>query len=424
MIGENAVNGEGEGVMDAALEALSGLFDVHELHVSPFSWVCAVVPNQRLLDRAPTVPSGALPASGRYATGCGLTAKDCRRSGTGEAVELLSSCAWGDECLVDATPDQLGGMAIPAGVINGFSAHQLLERDAWNRAYGAFDWCPSPNPPDRIAWIASRNAVDGSTVYLPADAVLIGRREAGEEAAVSVADSNGCAAGATPDDARLAALLELIERDAAGRWWYGRRRRGVLPTAILSQQPGLRDWLVTRLRTTYLLDITTDIAVPVVAAVSIARNGSAPAIGFAARLDLAGAALAATVEMLAVETSLLPVPDAADDPVLSAWLRLGMSGLPAFGPRINLPPAVRPDKGSPAGQLAQCVGATARVGCRVLFVDLTRAVFGVPVFRAVVPELCHYKPRFAKQRLLQLDGRDEPSGRTAATTPNPVPLLI
>jgi ribosomal protein S12 methylthiotransferase accessory factor len=424
MLGEYASNSEGEGVMDAALEAVSGFFDRREFQTSPFSWICAVVPNQRLLDRAPTAPSEAILASGRYATGCGLNAAACRRSGTGEAVELLSSCAWGDECLVDATLGQLGDTAVPPEVINGFSARQIFERDAWNSAYGAFDWRPPSRTPDSIQWIASRDAVDGATVYLPADAVLIGRREAGDADAVAVADSNGCAAGATQDDARLAALLELIERDAAGRWWYGRRQRGVLPGSILSLHPGLCDWLVARPRLTCLVDITTDIAVPVVAAVSIAPDRSAPAIGVAARLDLADAALAAIAEMLAVETALMPATEAAGDPLVSAWLRLGMSGLPAFGRGIELSPSVQPDPSSPADRLTKCIRATARVGRRVLFVDLTRPVFGIPVFRAVVPELCHYKPRFAKRRLLQRDVRDQSFERTDAKTPNPIPLLI
>lgn len=424
MIGENTSNGEDEAGTDAAIEAVSGFFDLHVLQCTPFSWVCAAIPNLRLLARAPMVPASALHASGRYATGCGLNAAACRRGGIGEAVELLSSCSWGDERLVEATHEQLGDMAIPPEVINGFSAHQLLERDAWNRTYVGFDWRPSSRKPGRIHWIASQNAVDGATVFLPADAVLIGRSEAGDEAAVSVADSNGCAAGASRDDAKIAALLELIERDATGRWWYGRRRRGILPDSILSLKPGLSDWLAARPRVTRILDITTDIAVPVVAAVSIAPDGSAPAIGFAARLDLADAALAATVEMLAVETSLLPMRDMADDPVASAWLRLGMSGLPPFGRGIAPPPAAPPDHRSPAERLAQCILATVQVGCRVFFVELTREILGVPVFRAVAPELCHYKPRFAKRRLLQPDAQDQSFRKTHAKTPNPIPLLI
>ncbi len=424
MIGENSVKGEGEPEADAALAAVSRFFDLHEVQVSPFARICAAIPNQRLLDLAPQAPVLALNASGRYATGCGVNAAACRRSGLGEAVELLSSWQWGDEPRVAATAGQLGSMAIPPNIINGFSSSQLEKRGKWNKTYGGFDWRPPLRQPGLIDWIASQAAIDGKVVYLPADAVLIGRREPGDGAAVSIADSNGCAAGPTPDAAKLAALLELIERDAAGRWWYGRRLRSTLPAAVLSVQPGLADWLAGRPRATHLVDITTDIAVPVVAAVSVAPDGSAPAIGFAARMGLADAALAATVEMLAVETSLLPEHDAAHDPVAATWQRLGMAGLPPFGDQIATAFATLPDHGSLADQLARCILAATEAGCRVFFVDLTRKALAIPVFRAVAPELCHYKPRFGKRRLLQPDGRDQMSGNPDPLTPNPVPLLI
>ncbi len=423
MIDENFPGDEAEAIADRALGSASRYFDVHMMQVSPFAWLSAVIPNSRLLETVPQVSAAALPSSGRVANGCGIDAATCRRSGLGEAVELFSSCEWGDERVVQASLGQLGDAAVPPEAINGFSISQIRERDVWHRAYASFDWRPLPCGHGPLHWIASKDATDGATVYLPADAVLIGRREAGDEAAVSIADSNGCAAGVTPDHARTSALLELIERDATGRWWYGRRRRGGLPDSILSGQPGLSDWLAARPRVTSLLDITSDIGIPVVAALSVGPDGSEPAVGFAARFCIADAALSATVEMLAVETS-LPASGAVNDPVFSEWLSRGVSGLPPFGPVIEHSPTARPVHDGAAERLARCIKAVTAVGCRVFFVDLTRDVFGVPVFRAVVPELCHYKPRFGKRRLMAYDNRDLSSGRAGPRSPNPTPLLI
>ena len=38
------------------------------------------------------------------------------------------------------------------------------------------------------------------------------------------ADSNGNAAGSSPEDAVVQGFLELVERDAVALWWYNRTR--------------------------------------------------------------------------------------------------------------------------------------------------------------------------------------------------------
>jgi ribosomal protein S12 methylthiotransferase accessory factor len=50
--------------------------------------------------------------------------------------------------------------------------------------------------------------------------------------------------------------------------------------------------------------------------------------------------------------------------------------------------------------------ACARHGIGVWFADMTREAIGVPAFRAIAPDLCHIKPRFARKRLLAPDPRD------------------
>ena len=63
----------------------------------------------------------------------------------------------------------------------------------------------------------------------PADFLLIGRREAGEEEAVAVADSNGCAAAPNIAEAKLRASLELI----------GKRRGGEVVVRHAGRDPAL-----------------------------------------------------------------------------------------------------------------------------------------------------------------------------------------
>ena len=49
--------------------------------------------------------------------------------------------------------------------------------------------------------------------------------------------------------------------------------------------------------------------------------------------------------------------------------------------------------------LAALAAILARAGCRVALVDRSRAEFGVPVVRALSPDLCHWKPRLGRARL-------------------------
>jgi ribosomal protein S12 methylthiotransferase accessory factor len=117
--------------------------------------------------------------------------------------------------------------------------------------------------------------------------------------------STGSAAGTCWDGAALHALFELIERDAASLWWRGGARGRSIPSsheaqlaanALLSQ---LRQDNATR--RSWLLDITTDIGVPSVVALSCKPDGSGVAFGMSARPTLAAAARSAIKEMCQIE---------------------------------------------------------------------------------------------------------------------------
>ena len=78
------------------------------------------------------------------------------------------------------------------------------------------------------------------------------------------ADSNGCAAGNTLEEAIVQGFLELVERDAYAIWWYNRLQR---PEVDLGQfdDSYVRD-LQTQLAETgrrlWVLDVTSDLGIP------------------------------------------------------------------------------------------------------------------------------------------------------------------
>jgi ribosomal protein S12 methylthiotransferase accessory factor len=239
--------------------------------------------------------------------------------------------------------------------------------------------------------------------------VFIGRREAGDESAVAVADSNGCAAGINPDAAKLAALLELVERDAAGRWWYGRRHRPVVDILSIEGAGDLPAWLLDRRRQTWLFDITTEIDIPAYAAVSAEPEGRAIALGFAAHLNVNAAAISAVTEMVQLEFSLATASRLAGAmPLWEYWQHAVGVHVPPLDATLRQEPVrvkhrSRVDNGT---ELSAALAACERVGIDLYFADMTRLEIGIPVVRVLSTKLCHYKPRFDRTRLLAPDVHD------------------
>lgn len=415
--------------MEERLLALAPWFDA--IDVTPEGWPGRFefrVPNARAFRRWPAFPAAARPEAGRAAGGRGLTAGAAARSGLGEAVELASVAAWGDEPLVTAPAPALGAAAIRAEAVLGLSAGQVAEREGWNRSLaGLADWRPAAARPERaVAWLCGRDGLGGAARFLPADLALVGRRAAGEADALGVADTRGCAAGESPAAAALRAVEELVERDAAGRWWHGARRRPVLSLAALRVDPGLRAFLAGRERRTWIFDISTDLGGAVLAAASWEPDGGRVALGFAARATAAAAAVPALTEMLQTELGLAQ-RGAQGDPLGRLWEVTVAAG---FGPLVPGPAGVpEPEGAEPTAEAAldRRLRALAAAGCPVALFDMTRPEFGVPVLRAVAPGLASDRPRWGAARLLAPDPRDlgPPPVRGAdGVPPNPFPLLV
>lgn len=390
------------------LARVGELFNVINLPVAdvPVRFAIAV-PSNALL-QLPMMPRAAMPQTGRLASGRGLSIDDCRASCLGEAAELFSCCSWGDEPLITATVDEIGPAAMTPESLNGFSPDQIVARAGWNKENTGFDWRPPIRDKSAaLDWLRVEDAFGGDGTFIPADVAFIGRKVAGEEGAVTIGDSSGCAAGPTANAAKLAAILELVERDATGRWWYGRRQRPIIDPSCLSGIDALVGWLSDRERRTRLFDITSDIDVPVIAAVSAEPDGKDVSVGFAAGKSLQSAATAALTEMLQMEIS-LGASQALGDKA-GAWSRwrekVSMKTRP-----LNLAPIqhVAPSLPHPTVErdLSDVLDALARRGIDLWFAEMTRPEIGIPVFRAVSTLLCHYKPRFGRARLLAPDARD------------------
>jgi hypothetical protein len=205
--------------------------------------------------------------------------------------------------------------------------------------------------------------------------------------------SLGLAAGADVAGARLSAVLELVERDAAARWWLGETRgRAVCSVgvaAVTEELAGMRRAATgasrapaPRIRPTGFLTLPSVTGLPVVCAFSRDAEGRGLALGLKAALDPQAAARGAMIELLQMEIALEIARLRGSDPGPLARAALDPDGLAAFAglpPNDWTPP--------PVAGLDDLVGHLARAGLAVTVVDLPGLPGGMAVAKAFVPGL-------------------------------------
>lgn len=370
-----------------------------------------------------------MPEAGRIASGRGLTLDRAELSCLGEAAELLSACRWGDEHLRMSSFRDVAPVAIHPAKLLLANDEQYDRRAIWNTQYGGFDWMPERlDETAPIEWVEVASPDGSERALVPAACAFIGYLEPGDAGAFAVADSNGCAAGDTLEQATVSAFLELVERDATALWWYGRHARPAIDLGRVEAAGDLAASLATRKRLFHVLDLTSDLGVPVCAAVSAEPDGTSVAIGVAADFDVSRAVLSALTEMVQIEFSL-------------GMRRLAPTGsLDAFGfwlenVTLHTAPHLLPARGRghdatqsgvPIGPptVDNCSRIVRDAGLQMFVLDLTRPGIGVPVARVIVPGMRPCRCRLAPGRLFDVPARLgwRPVVQTAG--PDVVPLSI
>ena len=334
-----------------------------------------------------------LPGLRRFnAAGVGTTRDTALAGCVGEAVEILSQIERDGDVAAHAAPRDVAPDAAIA---------------TWLAAHGA-------DPAQAIDWVAATRLADGAPALLPADLCL--RRAPGSGRLAPMAPlSLGCGAGATLEQAWLHGLLERIERDAVALWWRG----GAAPRApaLGTAAPQAAATLLATARggapprrAAWLLDITTDLGIPCIAALSADAEGFAVALGAASRPDPAAAARAAIQEMCQLELArhLLvarhregAATSAGDQALLH---RLTMLDAHACTLLHGGPPAIAPP--SPvAPSLAGVVSRLAAHGIYAYAVALSRPELGIAAGLVACPALEDAPGRRAGPRLLAMRAR-------------------
>ncbi len=375
--------------------------------------------------------------------GKGVTALHGKVSALCEAIERHCGYFHGDE---ERVPGSYTGLADhaehpaihPADCLL-FDERQNVGREEWNAQHSTFQYVPPPFDEDAvISWTPVWSLTESRHRLLPTGMLYFDVPAKIAGGAVC-ADSNGNAAGASLEDALLQGLLEVIERDSVALWWYNRTQ------APAVDMDSFGDPWVDEMRETYaglnrevwVLDLTSDIGVPTMAALS--RRTDKPCedimFGFGAHLDPKVAFTRALTELNQLMPAVVDIDrDGAygwtDPDALRWWQTATWAGTSFVRPDPAVAVRHRDDYGySPTTDLHDDVTSVQRslesAGLDVLVLNQTRPDVGLPVVKAIVPGMRGFWSRLGAGRLF-----DAPvtMGRLARPTEyaalNPIPLFL
>lgn len=349
----------------------------------------------------------------KKAGGKGKSDVQARVSALSEAIERYSGVFQGDEPRVTARLDELGAVAVRPNACMGFSRRQYADREHWNARGGRCYRVPEPfDPTRRIEWTPVWSLTSDDTRYVATACCYYGYAHR-HEANFARADSNGCAAGSSLEEAILQGFMELVERDAVALWWYNRLHRPAVDIDSFDDPyvQELQSHYARSRRGLWLLDITSDLGIPVFAAVSSCRDDrsrDAIILGFGAHFDPTIALSRALTELNQSLPAVLAGAgnDFADaDPDAAHWWRTAtLANQPYLLPDESLPAKTRSDY--PAlwsddlhADVMRCARVAGEHGLETLVLDQTRPDTGLHVAKVMVPGLRHFWPRFGPGRL-------------------------
>jgi len=149
-----------------------------------------------------------------------LDRRRARSAALAEAAERYSA-SFVPAASVLASAASLGGAAVEPASFALFSDEQYAAPGFPFRRYDAAT---------RVRWVEGVDLADGRSVLLPAQLVYL-PRAVSDEALIGYATSSGLAAGWSREEAALAGLLEVVERDAFVLAWTNRLSLPVLDPA-------------------------------------------------------------------------------------------------------------------------------------------------------------------------------------------------
>ena len=349
----------------------------------------------------------------RCASGKGQSDIQAKVSAIGEAIEHYAGGFQGDECRIRDRLENLNRPIHPNACML-FSERQFQNRVETSNP-SRLTWIPQPfDAEQEIDWSPVWSLTDNKPRYIPTAYCYYGYARQ-HDIKFTRADSNGCAAGNTLEEAILQGFMELVERDSVALWWYNRLLK---PAVNLDDfdQPYFQELLrfyQQHHRDLWVLDLTSDLNIPTFAAIS-RRNDRAVEniiLGFGAHFDPQIAILRALTELNqslpAVLSNKYEQSRAYRDYYPEAhqwWQTATIENQPYLVPDATVTPKVQADypnnwSGDLYTNVMNCVELAQSKGLETLILNQTRPDIEMSVVKVIVPGLRHFWTRFAPGRL-------------------------
>jgi oxazoline/thiazoline synthase len=267
---------------------------------------------------------------------------------------------------------------------------------------------PTPLPFDPsapIEWSPVWSLRDEAFKYMPTSMLYFFYKGGPSPEQMIHADSNGCAAGNTREEAIVQGFLELVERDSYAIWWYNRVQRGEVDLSQFDDPyiHDLKAQLAATGRKVWAIDITTDLGVPSFVGMSYSDKDGVEFVEYGS-----GSHFDARIAMLRTLTELnqflsIGLLGARDTSGRDEAGQFRLDHHPYLLPKgaASLPKGLGADFGrlDTREQALACVDIAKRAGLDFLALDQTRPDIEVPVVRVIVPGMRHFYRRFAPGRL-------------------------
>jgi ribosomal protein S12 methylthiotransferase accessory factor len=356
---------------------------------------------------------------GGRSAGKGRTDSQAKASGFCEAIERYSGVFQGNEIRQKGSYQQLGDKAIHPNVCMNFSPAQYENRHEWNASHtGWFQRVPEPFDEERIIeWTPVWSLTHQEFKYLPTAYCYYGYPK--PEKPDCWADSNGCAAGNTMEEAILQGFMELVERDSVALWWYNRVKRPKVDLDSFEQPyfKALQDYYQTLHRELWVLDITSDLNIPVFAAITRRSDRTVEDIvlGYGAHFDPKIAIQRALTEVNQILPSVLSANadgstqynSSADPLAIDWWKTATLENQPYLVPDESVAPRLCADYPQVWSEdlledVMICKQIVEKQGMEMLVLDQTRPDIGLKVVKVIVPGMRHFWKRLDLGRLYEV----------------------
>ena len=374
--------------------------------------------------------------------GKGRTDIQARVSGFGEAIERYSGVFQGDEIRIKSSYQELGDRAIHPNACMNFSQSQYSDRQNWNAScQSLFQRVPEPfDETKAIEWTAVWSLTQQEFKYLPTAYCYFGYPK--PEKPDCWADTNGCAAGNTLEEAILQGFMELVERDSVALWWYNRIQRPEVDLDSFDEPyfRSLQESYQSIHRDLWVLDLTSDLNIPTFVAVSRCgdRDSEDILLGFGSHFDAKIAVSRALTEINQILGVVLPTnadgktqyASSAEPLALNWWQTATLQNQPYLVPDKSSSAKVYSDyapnwSDDLLEDIKRCQQIVEQKGMEMLVLDQTRPDIGLKVVKVIVPGMRHFWKRLGAGRLydvpVQMGWLNEPISEANL---NPIPMWL